>query len=162
MNECKKGIWWLHPAVLFVSAGTAISVSAYFIPEPIYRVYWRMPKFFDLHGLWVTLACCGVFALGALLSGRFLRRLPQRPAGQGPASVISGRLATTLFNTSFYLAVLGYILWGTLAIQRGMTMQSALDVMSGAKGAMYEARFSYLQTVGGVTTLTEFGCATMV
>jgi oligosaccharide repeat unit polymerase len=162
MNESCRSIWWLHPAAPFVAAGIAISVSAYLIPEHIYRMYWRMPKFFDLQGLWVTLACCGVFAFAVLLSSRFIGRFPQCFDRDELASAIPWKLTTQLFSASFYLTLLGYLLWAAFAIQRGMTIQSALDVMTGAKGAMYEARYSYLQTVGGVTTLTQFGCATLI
>jgi oligosaccharide repeat unit polymerase len=38
-----------------------------------------------------------------------------------------------------------------------MTLQTVWDVIAGEKGAMYDARFSYLQTIGGVTTLTQVG-----
>ena len=41
-------------------------------------------------------------------------------------------------------------------------MSTVLGVVSGEKGAMYDARFTYLPTVGGVTTLTQFGTAAMI
>ena len=162
MTQPLRGIWWLHPAALFGAAGVAIGLSAYLIPESTYRMYWRMPKFFGPQGLWVTLACCAVFMFGALLSSRFVTRLP-RPATQTDlAQTIPWNLMRALFKASFYLSLLGYVLWVGLAIERGMTLRSAWDVITGEKFAMFDARYTYLQTVGGVTTLTEFGTATMV
>jgi hypothetical protein len=58
--------------------------------------------------------------------------------------------------------VLGYLLWVILAVQRGMTLQIVGEVLLGEKGAMYDARFTYLPTVGGVTTLTQFGTASVI
>jgi oligosaccharide repeat unit polymerase len=58
--------------------------------------------------------------------------------------------------------VLGYAIWMGLAIQRGMTLSNVAEIVAGEKGAMYEARFSYLPTVGGVTTLTQFGTAAAI
>ncbi len=152
----------MHPAALFGAAGVAIGLSAYLVPESTYRMYWRTPKFFGPQGLWATLACCAVFMFGALLSSRFAARFPRAAAQTDRAVDIPWKLMTTLFSVSFYLALLGYVLWVGLAIERGMTLQSAWDVITGEKGAVYEARYSYLQTIGGVTTLTEFGCATMI
>jgi oligosaccharide repeat unit polymerase len=162
MKQPLQGIWWLHPAVPFGAAGVVIGLSAYVIPESTYRTYWRMPKFFDAQSLWVTLACCGLFLFATFLSSRFMSGLP-RPAMQvQPADKFPLELMAKLFRVTFYLTVLGYSLWAGLAIQRGMTIQNALDVIAGEKGAMYDARFSYLQTVGGVTTLTQFGTVVMI
>jgi hypothetical protein len=72
------------------------------------------------------------------------------------------RFLEALFRASFYLCLLGYALWIVLAIQRGMTLSNVVDVLAGEKGAMYDARFTYLPTVGGVTTLTQFGSAAMI
>ena len=162
MNESGRGIWWLHPAALVGAAGSVISVSAYIIPDSTYREYWRMPKFFDPQGLWVTLACCGIFAFAVLLSSRSLSRFSQRAARPDLLNTIPWSLMTRLFGVSFYLSLIGYTFWTVLAIQRGMTVQSAWDVLMGAKGAMFEARYNYLVTIGGVTTMTQFACATMV
>lgn len=162
MTHPARSIWWLHPACLFGAAGVTIAISAYAIPESTYRAYWRMPKFFDAQGLWLSLACCGVFALAAALSAGFARRLAGFGTTADLVEEIPWSVMQTLFRASFYLALLGYALWAGLAIQRGMTIQSAWDVIAGERGAMYDARFTYLQTVGGVTTLTQFGTAAAV
>jgi oligosaccharide repeat unit polymerase len=162
MQKSPLSIWWLHPGALFATAGVAIAVCAYLIPESVYRSNWRTPKFFDLHGFWITLACCAVFSAGTLLATGFLHRAP-RPVDQAVGlESIPWNAMRKLFVFAFYLALFGYALWIVLAIQRGMTLQAAMEVISGEKGAMYDARFTYLPTVGGVTTLTQFGTAAAI
>ncbi len=158
-----SGIWWLHPAFVFGTAGVVIAIAAYVIPESTYRAYWRMPKFFDLRALEITFACVAVFIFGALLGTAFMSRV--KPAGQAATDLsdrIPWRFVGTLFRISFYLCVLGYAIWIGLAIQRGMTLSNVAGIVAGEKGAMYEARFNYLPTVGGVTTLTQFGTAAVI
>src|ERR1043166_5323239 len=155
-------IWWLHPGAPFATAGIAIALAAYWIPESVYRTNWRTPKFFDLKGLWTTLACCVVFALAALLATWFLSRAPRPVSASTGVEGIPWSAMRKLFAGSFYLCVLGYAVWVVLAIQRGMTFQAVLEVLAGEKGAMFDARFTYLPTVGGVTTLTQFGTASIV
>lgn len=159
MQDQNPAIWWLNPMAVFGAAGVLIGVAAFAIPEPLFRTYWRMPKFFDTDGLLVTLACVAVFGFGAVLATRLftraaasLRQLPAVPD-------IPDGFLTLLFNISVALCILGYVIWLGLAIQRGITLSIVTDIAKGEKGAMYDARFTYLPTVGGVTTLTQFGTA---
>lgn len=154
-------IWWLHPVFVFATAGTSIGIAAYAIPESVYRQYWRTPKFFGLPALEITLGCVAVFVLGVLLSSGYFRRAALPPVAAGPAK-LSPKVMMVLFRLSFYLCLIGYVIWTGLAIYRGMRWQDVIDVAQGKEGAMYEARFVYLPTVGGVTTLTEFGTAAMI
>ena len=152
-----SGIWWLHPALPFTVAGVGISISAYLIPESTYLIYWRTPKFFDWSALEITLLCVAVFVFGSLLGTGFTRaRATSWEEGK------SWNVMPFLFRLSFWLCMLGYVLWAWLAIQRGITMSVIAGILAGEKGAMYEARYSYFPTVGGVTTFTQFGVATMV
>jgi hypothetical protein len=161
LRPATRGIWWLHPAALFAVAGCGVGIAAYLLPESTYRTLWRTPKFFDAPALEVTFACVAVFVFGALLSSKYLSRFaPPFLENRGPA--MHWDLVAKLFRVSVWLAVVGYALWIGLAIQRGMTWSSAVGVIIGEKGAMYDARFTYLPTVGGVTTLTEFGSAAAI
>ncbi len=154
-----RGIWWLHPAALFGVAGCVIGLAAYAIPEAAYRDNWRTPKFFGTAALEVTLACVAVFVFGTLLSSQYLAKFAPLPTEK---IQMRWDLVAKLFRLSVWLAVIGYVIWIGLAIQRGMTWSSAMGVVTGEKGAMYDARFTYLPTVGGVTTLTEFGSAAAI
>jgi len=154
-------IWWLNPAVVFTVAGVGISIAAYSIPESTYRSYWRMPKFFDASAFELTLLCVLAFVFGSLLGTRLNFR------GNGKVletfeEEVSPALLALLFRLSFWLCILGYALWVGLAIQRGITLDVVSGVLTGEKGAMYDARYTYLPTVGGITTLTQFGTAAMI
>ncbi len=155
------GIWWLHPAAVFTAAGVGVSIAAWYIPETTYRQYWRTPKFFDAYAFQAALACVAVFGLGSLLGARLAARRPgPRPEGLGGGGMHD--LLGRLFRLSFRLCLAGYAFWTFLAIRRGITPDLVMDMLTGAKGAMYEARYTYLPTVGGVTTLTQFGAAAVV
>lgn len=160
-RSASSGIWWLHPATLFGAAGTLIGLAAYITPESMYRTYWRTPKFFDLSALEVTLACVAVFVFGAVLSSQYLTRYAP-PVATDLRQAVRWNVVIILFRTCVWLTVLGYVIWAALAVQRGMTLSVALGILAGEKGAMYDARFTYLPTIGGVTTLTQFGSAAAV
>src|SRR5882762_2407794 len=167
MTRQAPSVWWLHPAFPFGAAGMLIGVLAYGIPESMYQTYWRTPKFFGLDGLEVTLAAVAVFTFGTILGAGFIGRLLGVRRGwdlkdSSFQQVLTWKAIGKLFRASFYLCLLGYALWIALAVQRGMTPSVVLGVLSGEKGAIYDARFIYLPTVGGVTTLTQFGSAAMV
>ena len=161
MKSCEASIWWLHPASVFGGLGVLIGISAYIFSEQTYREAWRTPKFFDAYALWVTLACVAVFVLGSVVASKLTARVAPIDSGD-----IEGRLPATLllrlFTIAFWLSVLGYCIWAGLAISRGMRLQDVVGVISGEKGAMYDARYTYLPTVGGVTTLTQFSTAAVI
>jgi hypothetical protein len=161
MTQRAAGIWWLHPAFVFAAAGVVISVAAYRISESTYRTYWRTPKFFDEQALRITFFCVIVFVFGSLAGTRLVSSAFRAVRAQ-PQDKLPWGLISLLFRISFYLCLLGYALWVALAIGRGITMSVLWDVLNGEKGAMYEARYVYLPTVGGVTTLTQFGSAAMI
>jgi len=161
-SRLDSSIWWLHPACVVGTSGVLIGAAAYAIPESIYRSHWRTPKFFELGALEVTLACVAVFVFGAVLSQAFISRTRPRVRVNGQDEAMPWRMIALLFQVSFYLCLLGYALWIGLAVERGMSLTNVVDILNGEKGAMYDARFTYLPTVGGVTTLTQFGTAAMI
>ena len=161
MKERSAWIWWLHPAAPFAITVPLIGLAAWAIPESSYRTMWRTPKFFDSGALAISLACSAVFVLGAVLTSRLTMRA-YRPRQGGGTDATPERALAILFPLSFYLCVLGYLLWAGLAISRGITLDTVMGVASGEKGAMYDARYTYLPTVGGITTLTQFGTAAMI
>jgi hypothetical protein len=161
IRPTRTGIWWLHPAFAFTAAGVGISTAAYSIPESTYRIYWRMPKFFDASAFQITLLCVAAFVFGSALGTRLSPGWNSR-SFEAWSAAVPWNLMTFLFQLSFWLCILGYGLWTGLAIQRGITLDVVTGILTGEKGAMYEARYSYLPTVGGITTLTQFGTATAI
>jgi hypothetical protein len=135
MRQVTSSIWWLHPAVVFATAGVGISAAAYAIPESTYRSYWRMPKFFDASAFELTLLCVLAFVFGSLVGTRlsFCGASKVRKAFD---EEISPGLLAFLFRLSFWLCILGYALWVGLAIQRGITLEVVSGILTGEKGAM--------------------------
>ncbi len=162
MRQRSAGIWWLHPAFVFAAAGIAIGIAAYVIPESTYRIYWRTPKFFDEHALRITLLCVLLFVCGSFCGTRLGSSALGARRGQPTDAELPWNFLYLLFRISFYLCLAGYALWTALAIDRGITLSVVWSILTAEKGAMYEARFVYLPTVGGVTTLTQFGSALMI
>jgi len=161
VNQRNPGIWWLHPSAVFSVAGIGIGLAAYMVPENMYRTYWRTPKFFEGTALDLTLFCVAAFVFGSFCGSKLqIDHIRQQTSDW--ASNIPWKLVFWLFRLSFYLCVFGYLIWAALAIERGMTLAVITGVLTGEKGAMYDARFTYLPTVGGVTTLTQFGSAAMI
>src|SRR5579863_2864064 len=144
IQRSDSGVWWLHPAWVVGTSGLLIAAAAYALPESIYRQYWRTPKFFELASLEVTVACVAVFVFGALLGQAFMSRTKPQVRFDRPDEALPWRFVTRLFHVSFYLCLLGYALWIGLAVQRGMTFANVAEILAGEKGAMYDARFSYL------------------
>src|SRR5260370_19838296 len=98
-----REIWWLSPAFIVCAAGAFIGFAAYAIPDSTYRIYWRVPKFFALDALAVTLACAGVFALGTFLATAWLLRSKPGAADLGLGDELPLNLIWILFRVSFYL-----------------------------------------------------------
>src|SRR5206468_8207569 len=119
LNHRNPGIWWLHPSSVFSLAGVVIGVAAYMVPESMYRTYWRTPKFFEWSALALTLCCVAVFAFGSFCGSK-LQIDYKRTETSDWAANIPWKLVFSLFRYSFYLCVLGYVIWAALAIQRGM------------------------------------------
>jgi hypothetical protein len=157
----KASIWWLHPASVFGGCGILIGISAYAFSEQTYHEAWRTPKFFDAYALSLTLACVAVFILGSVVTSKVTSRVA--PIASGNIGLqLPATLLLRLFTIAFWLTILGYCIWAGLAISRGMSLQDVFGVITGEKGAMYDARYTYLPTVGGVTTLTQFGTAAVI
>jgi hypothetical protein len=160
MNQStRSSIWWLHPACVFGFAGVGISIAAYALPESTYRIYWRMPKYFDGATFEITLFCVAVFVFGTMVGARL--NAGRAASGRWDEG-ISWKAMLFLFRLSFWLCTLGYVFWAGLAIQRGITPDVVMGILTGEKGAMYDARYTYLPTVGGITTLTQFGTGAMI
>jgi hypothetical protein len=155
MNR-ERELWWLNPAYIVGLMGGLLTLAAFIIPESMYRTYWRTPKYFDANALRMVLACVGVFTCGAMAGG--FQRI-YKGAGQLSAVDWTERMPWTflgrVFNGCFYLSLLGYLAWAGAAISRGATLELALGVLHGDKGASALMKEVYLVTISGVTTLTQ-------
>lgn len=157
----ERELWWLNPAWVVGVMGVVVALAAYLVPESMYRTYWFTPKFFESGPLWTTLACVGVFTFGAAAGG-FRLLHGNRPPDAQWSDHIPWKLTCRLFNVCFYLALIGYVAWAGVAASRGATLELALGVLRGDKGASSLMKEVYLVTISGVTTLTQLGLVVVV
>jgi len=153
-----RQLWWLNPAWVAGLMGLIVSIAAYAIPEPMYRTFWRTPKYFDANFLVLSLGLTAVFVLGATVA---------MGPGKGPArsdwkEILPWNLILRWFWICFYGTLAGYLIWAGAAVVRGANLSLALGVMTGEKGAASLMKDVYLVTISGVTTLTQFGLAAVV
>src|SRR5258708_1743665 len=150
----ERELWWLNPAYVAGIMGALLALAAFLIPESMYRTYWFTPKYFDATALRMVLACVGMFTCGALAGG--FRRLY---GGQPPGNEWGGHVPWSFFHRVFYAcfypSLFGYLSWDAAAISRGATLELALGVLHGDKGASIVMKEVYLGTISGITTLTQ-------
>jgi len=152
----RRELWWLNPAWVAGVMGGLFAVAAYIVPEWMYRVYWKTPKFFDGTQLVITLACVAVFVIGAAAGAIRLRGANAAPETHW-SERIPWNLTLRMFDVCFYLTLFGYLAWAGAAVARGANLQLAIGVLKGDKGASYIMKEVYLGTISGVTTLTQLG-----
>jgi hypothetical protein len=156
-----SGIWWLNPAWLLLCACIAIALPAYLLPAAFYEEYWRTGKYFEGSAFALTLACAVCFAGGmqiaSLLAGNY-----SAASEAGWRDGFPWKPIMLLFNGGFFLTLAGYAVWTAVAIQRGANLAALKEVVSGKQGAIFLFHQNYLATVGGVTTFTECGVATVI
>jgi len=165
MNTLERApsIWWLHPAYAFAGLGLITALASYLIPRSTYALYWNTSKYFGLEPLLLTLLCIASFVFGSII-GSIRRVTPnwEREHSLKWQERIPWGPAVFLFKLSFYLCVAGYVFWAGAAISRGASIQLLVEAFTGEKGAIQDIKDTYLVTISGVTTLTQFGIATIV
>lgn len=154
-------VWWLHPALLFAALTGGLAVGAALIPESAYVELWNTPKFIDSSTLTMTACCVAAFVLGVLLPGVHFRGWAG-PREKQPESGLSPHTLLALYRIAVALALVGYVVWGAVAISRGLTWRVLADVVTNQPGVLYEVRYRYLLNITGITTFTQFGVAAAV
>ena len=152
------GVWWLHPAVAFSLPVVIAAITAYFTGSFNYLRFWRTQKYFDLSSLGLVFLVVFVFAAGCLLGGARRRRTASNTSADWTLG-IRWQLVSALFNLSFLLTMLAYLIWFAVAIKNGLRLSVISQVLQTTSGATYDLRDEYLKTIPGVTTATQFGLA---
>ncbi|KUI39754.1 O-antigen polymerase [Mycobacterium sp. GA-2829] len=151
-------LWWLSPAgVTLTVAAIAITLTAV-VSDERFRTLWKTPK--SITESMLLLMFCGALAmaLGALLVGAIRpTRAPAGPWPDLPDSVMSGlqRISTALVA----LTMVGYAGFGYLILRAGIGWSD----LAGAAG--YDGATPIKEAVGtvpGVTTMTQFGIASVI
>lgn len=159
MNYATR-VWWLNPAWVAGLMGLFVSIAAYLTPESAYLAQWKTPKYFDAHYLALSISMTLLFALGA---GAALTLGRSREAA---SSNWKRDLPWDWIRRTFWLCVAlsitGYVVWGLVAVARGVSLRLVMAVLAGEKGAIYQMKEVYLVTVSGVTTLTQLGIVAVI
>lgn len=154
----REPVWWLNPAWFAGIVGIVVSLAAYVTPESMYLTQWRTPKYFTGEFFAISIGASLLFAFGAVCSMLLAR---------GKATVDWKRdLPWEWLNTAFWvcvvLSVTAYMIWAGVAIARGASLNLAIGVLTGQKGAIYQMKEVYLVTISGVTTLTQLGIPAVI
>ena len=163
MNEDRNSltqrelVWWLHPIAIFVGLNGLTGVAAFLADPDIYLKMWRTPKYFNGFTILLTAAVIIAFSAGVWVA---LARQSGYSSKSEWRGAISFSQTLLLFNFSFWVCILGYVVWVGLGFSRGLGMAALKSVFIGGE-EVYSLR-TFLETVPGVTTCTQFGIASVV
>jgi hypothetical protein len=152
-------IWWLHPAALFALVSGGVLASCWAIPAETFETTWGVRKYLDEATLLAGAASIALFAIGVALSRPWSSAAADDPRWRDR---IHWPTALSLFRLCSWLCFAGYAIWVGAAIARGASLDLVLGVLTGEKDAAYTMKDTYLITVGGLTTLTQFGIAAVI
>jgi oligosaccharide repeat unit polymerase len=149
--------WWLHPIPIFVLLNGLTGLASYLADPATYFRLWREPKYFTGETLLITAGIIFVFCAGVWLA---LASQPDYSSKSEWQGTVSLSRALLLFKLSFWLCFMGYAIWAALGISRGLNLAILKSIFTGGT-SIYTTR-TYLETVPGVTTCTQFGIAAVV
>src|ERR1700687_541893 len=151
MNENRNSltqrelVWWLHPIAIFVGLNGLTGVAAFLADPDIYLKMWRTPKYFNGFTVLLTAAVIIAFSAGVWVA-------LARQSGYSPKSEWRGAISFSqtllLFNFSFWVCILAYVVWVGLGFSRGLGMAALKSVFIGGE-EVYSLR-TFLETVPGV------------
>lgn len=159
VTEPAPSIWWLHPGALFAIVCGTVDLAAWLMPASVYETNWGSNKYFDDGAFLIGLAGIALFVFGVLVSRPLSSNAVDSPNWR---TSINWERALTMFRVAAGLCGLGYAIWIGAAISRGANLALVVGVLTGEKDASYLMKDTYLITVGGLTTLTQFGIAAVI
>jgi hypothetical protein len=150
-------IWWLHPIPIFVGLNGLTGIAAFLATPRTYYELWRTPKYFTQPMLLLTAGVMMAFCVGVMLA----RLKPSSYYGEMVwHGTVSFSQALTLFKLSFWLTVMAYLTWASLGVSRGLGLSVLKAIFTGGL-SIYTMR-TYLATVPGITTCTQFDIAAVI
>ncbi len=158
MNRAQS-VWWLNPVLLFVSMAVMATAAAIWVPDHMYHLLWRSPKYFTVQAALLVLACAACFAAGAIVPGLRPSGWWPRGGSTGVPASLDTRLLFRLYYIGVVLCLIGYAVWGSMAVRRGLNLHILLSFVAGKHGLSEQLRSQYLGNITGVTTCTQFGLA---
>lgn len=142
----KSGAQTLRPApIVFVVLTLSMLSAFFFSSENFTRIQsMRYYQFYDLLKL-AMLSASFIFALTIGAKVTF---------SDQPHNRISLHTIVRYEKFLFRLVAVGYLVWASLAISRGLGMQSFLDILTFEKNSVNNSK-SLLKGIAGVTSLTQ-------
>jgi len=149
--------WWLHPIPIFVLLNGLTGIAAYLASSETYLRLWKTPKYFTDDIMAITFGMIIAFSAGVWLALANQSGHASRSEWQGSVSYSQAQL---LFKVSFWLCIMAYCVWTSIAVSRGLGLSVFKSIFSGGV-SIYSFR-DFFETMPGITTGTQFGIATVV
>lgn len=143
----------MHPVwVLLLLTGTMAFVAAS-VDEETYGEAWVVRKFLGADATTLLFIYLGLMAVGMLFASGMAAR-----GGSATLTITprQGRYLRRTYKTLFFLTALGYLMFFTFAFQQGVGFSDLLAVLQRDEAAAFRVK-SQVQTVAGLTTMTQFG-----
>ena len=131
-------VWWLNPALLFVSIAMGTLIPAIALPDSAYSSYGT-PKHLNLQSIGLGLLACVMMASGVGIG---------MSAGSTPQRVSRATLQALVpwFYVATGLTLFGYGAWVLSAIARGLRPGHVVQLLSGGDHeAFMELKFDIFQ-----------------
>jgi len=152
---CPSPFWLRTPVVLVASCGLPALLACY-LPSEVYQLEWRMPKYFENSDLLLVVTSISVLTVGFWIGAANIRKLLPLDVQPGPA-------LKNWAGFACLLTYLGYFVLFGVAVIHGLRLSHIAQAISG-----YDMRYSpflrdgKMETVSGVSTMTQFGIAAVV
>lgn len=144
--------WWMHPAWLLPLVAIPTLLWAWDVSPLAYLERWATPKFLTEEHVTLGLLSVAAFILGAAIAARGRTRSPTTAL---ELSAAQRNLLLTAGKWLFALTLLGHVVWGLVAVARGLTGATVTNIVEGGDIAS-SIKEGPLAPVAGITTLTQF------
>lgn len=146
MSKLSSGEEILKPArIAFVVLAFTITGAIVFTPQNFARI--RTPKMYGNYDLILLGILSGLFILGLSVGSNF--KFLSTPIG-----VPAIREIVRIEKLLFALVILGYSVWISVAVTRGLKIQQVFDIFALRANSVAETK-SFLKGIAGVTSLTQ-------
>jgi hypothetical protein len=155
--------WWLNPIWCLGAWTLPLLLMAYGLSPEAYAELWQTNKHITLEVVGQGLLLLGTLGWGLLIGTLAVSVVPVRDGDHLGGRLLRGeRVLAALFKIGFWLTLVGYGLWLLAAIARGFRAADLLAMAMGEPGVADVLKQEYFQTLPGLTTLTQFGPATVL
>ena len=150
-------VWWFKPDLLMLVIVYPLFLLSYLLPNEWYQENARAPGFItDSSFLVVSLG-----VLGFLLASYLTRRGSRVPEGGWPRAefrqFLTSELCTFLLLGTICLTLFAYLFWFKFLLSNPESLRSMVE----GEASAYAGRAN-LETMPGITTMTQFGVAYLI